>query len=250
LLLVDGVRSAAELERLMQAAGVTPGALQLLMDKGLIRFPEEKQQLDARSPTAAVTKAQEEEYPTLFLEPMSPTPPAVSASAQPASATASSPSSKQAFGPTTNPLEVVTLAEIETILGVATELEMETIIGVASKLEATPTQVKAPPSKEVHLPPPASAHRAAGGTAAAEQKKVIPAAILTMNLMVARAHLANALDQHLEIDGYLLRQKVVACESRAELEKLSRVIEAALLQKLEKAAVARTMGIAHALLER
>src|SRR5580704_16048195 len=43
LLLVDGVKSAAELEQLMEAAGVTPGALQLLLAKGLIRFPDEGQ---------------------------------------------------------------------------------------------------------------------------------------------------------------------------------------------------------------
>ena len=41
LLLVDGVKSVVELERLLAAAGVTPGALQMLLDKGLIRFPEE-----------------------------------------------------------------------------------------------------------------------------------------------------------------------------------------------------------------
>ncbi|HEX8957835.1 MAG TPA: hypothetical protein VF798_16260, partial [Burkholderiaceae bacterium] len=40
LLLVDGVKSLDELERLMDAAGVTPGALQMLLDKGLIRIPE------------------------------------------------------------------------------------------------------------------------------------------------------------------------------------------------------------------
>ena len=40
LLLVDGVKSLDELERLMDAAGVTPGALQMLIEKGLIKLPE------------------------------------------------------------------------------------------------------------------------------------------------------------------------------------------------------------------
>ncbi len=88
-------------------------------------------------------------------------------------------------------------------------------MGIATKLEATPTltmapdtAVKAPPqeAEEIRLPPLAQAQRAYRAAATVE-KKVIPASILQMNLMVARAHLANALDQYLEIDGYLLKQK-------------------------------------------
>ncbi len=72
LLLVDGVRSSIELERLMQAAGVTPGALQLLLDKGLIRIPEDDLQDGVPAPIVPTTtgKTVADEQPTLFLAPM------------------------------------------------------------------------------------------------------------------------------------------------------------------------------------
>jgi hypothetical protein len=314
LLLVDGVRSATELERLMQAAGVTPGALQLLLDKGLIRFPEDDRQDSVPIPMVATTasKPVPDDQPTLFLEPMTvqpavPTLTSVVLSAEsiekskeeskeeskesapektpeksperipeklPKKSTSESSKKpiqeslqkstaelpkiqpKVAAPAAPNPLEVMTLLEIETILGGATELEVETIMGIATKLEATPTQalapdtvVKAPPRDEIRLPPLAQAQRAYRAAATVE-KKVIPASILQMNLMVARAHLANALDQYMEIDGYLLKQKVVACGSRTELEQLFRQVEAGLIQRMEKPAAARIMGIARALLER
>ena len=66
LLLVDGVKSVAELERLMEAAGVTPGALQLLIDKGLIRLPEEEPAKAIAPPTihaAAPVKIVHHELP-------------------------------------------------------------------------------------------------------------------------------------------------------------------------------------------
>jgi hypothetical protein len=307
LLLVDGVRSAAELERLMQAAGVTPGALQLLLDKGLIRFPEDDRQESVPAPTIGqiipdekpplslvpITIQPEVFEPTLVLAPttsshtlsapeqslVEPSEHTIGKSAEQSAeqptknAVEKTPSGNETAtarplgtppatspktpGPATpNPLEVVTLLEIETILGIATELEVETILAVATKLEATPTQalapdtvVKAPQNEEIRLPPLAQAQRAFR-VAAAAQKKVIPASILQLNLMVARAHLANALDQYMEIDGYLLKQKVVGCESRAELENLFGLVESGLAQRMEKAAAARIMGIARAVLER
>jgi hypothetical protein len=71
-----------------------------------------------------------------------------------------------------------------------------------------------------------------------------------MNLTVARAHLANVLDLHLEIDGYALKQNVMGCESREELEQLFRLVEGALMRKLDRPATQRIMGVAQALLER
>jgi hypothetical protein len=259
LLLVDGVRSAAELERLMQAAGVTTGALQMLLDKGLIRFGEDDQntQLPADVHKPPLPADEPDHQATLFLEPMLPSDAGNSAAAAPPQSVAQLQAALPAQLPhAASPVEVVTLMQIETILEVATQLEVETIIGVATKLEATPakalapeTVVKAPPSEDIRLPPLAQAERAYHAAANA-QKKVAPASVLLMNLMAARAHIANALDQFLEIDGYLLKQKVVACESRDELEQLFRTVEAALVQKLERPAAARIMGIAHALLER
>lgn len=319
LLLVDGVKSVAELERLMTAAGVTTGALQLLLDKGLIRFQEEAPEkaviaapsssLDSAAASAAATVeaadveslvglATDEIAATLLLadafpEPVpgthdhpeekpkelfveaSPQPraPSVMARAVVMPTVVPDPAPEPVpmlapdavvpiVSPARNPvraapaaLEVVTLFELETILGEATKLEMETILGVATKLEVTPTQILAPntavkvPATEPHLPPLAQAEQEYRA-AATVQKLVIPAAVLRMNLTVARAHLANALDLFLEIDGYALKQKVVACESRAELEQLFRVAEGALMQKMDKSKAARVMGIAQSLLER
>ncbi|HSY27854.1 MAG TPA: hypothetical protein VK832_10155 [Burkholderiaceae bacterium] len=318
LLLVDGVKSVAELERLMTAAGVTSGALQLLLDKGLIRFPDEVVEspvaaiepeslnsipnptIIAKAETVAaaisteaprsnefaatvlvselhapvateVPSSQEENKEETRHEESAPVNvlPSVVASvpqpvptpetdmfpfpivAKPREIPAEVP-----VRPAAAALEVVTLLEIETILGVATKLEVDTILGVATMLELTPTQMLAPPtavrapnSDPAHLPPLAQAEHDYRLSAAA-QKHVIPAAILRMNLTVARAHLANALDQFLEIDGYALKQRVMACESRSELEQLFRLVESALLQKKDKSSVARLMGIAQALLER
>jgi hypothetical protein len=47
-----------------------------------------------------------------------------------------------------------------------------------------------------------------------------PPAPSDMSLVVARAYLANELDNHLGIHGYLLKLKVMDCVSRAELEEL------------------------------
>lgn len=354
LLLVDGVKSVAELERLMTAAGVTPGALQLLLDKGLIRFPEDapatvttqaqpepgelvgkpavvvpagvaaavdasqpplqdhgKVEIAQTAPTAeapaiaAATRSKSEPQPEAvhlpepapapapasapIVAPVLETAPAQEAMPEPEPEPEPEPCEtsvdilsvmrapavamvnvlprpmRDAMPPppvpipdaipAPAPLEVVTLLELETILGDVTKLEMEAILDVATMLEATPTQVLAPktavkvPLSEEHLPPLAQAERDFRA-AANVQKLVIPAAVLHMNLTAARAHLANAIDLYLEIDGYALKQKVIACESRAELEQLFRVIESSLMQKIGKAEATRLMGIATALLDR
>jgi hypothetical protein len=324
LLLVDGVKSAAELERLMAAAGVTPGALQLLIDKGLIRFQEEPQiplqaaehaesdapgdfsgedwdvldDIDAESsqtenvvvPTASqqqvrsgqkqaelkdvvkaastqpiVTKESEPIIPILIPEPRKPAaksavvdPPIAESELFPEFVVAS-PQAERVIEEDLGPaLEVATLIELESILGDVTKAEMDTILGVATQLELTPTQTLAlapktavqAPAAPGRMPPLVQAEYDFKMSAAAVQKPVIPAAILRMNLTVARAHLANVLDLYLEIDGYALKQNVMGCESREELEQLFRLVEGALMRKLDRPAVQRIMGVAQALLER
>jgi hypothetical protein len=270
LLLVDGVKSVAELERLMAAAGVSDGALQLLLEKGLIRFADDQGESQPE-PVQAV--------PSEGTAPVSPVPP-VPGAAQPKPTPTqkavlsiapgrygiTSPilpeSPATLFPPTiveprSTGLEIVSLPELETILGEATKLEMETIVGVATMLELTPTTmlapdtaVKIPSTEPARLPPLAQAEYDFHVAAAAMRQRVVPAAVLQMNLTVARAHLASALDQFLEIDGYALKLRVVASESRAELEQMFPLIAGAFQQKMDKSAATRLIGIAQSLLDR
>jgi hypothetical protein len=308
LLLVDGVRSVAELENLMKSVGVTPGALQLLLDKGLIRFHEEEPEVTVvealpeagnsiANPTiliplpafvekAVVEAPAEGAAPvavataTVLADAAPPTAPGVIEPAVVAPPTApgiielavvapppenappareaeplpKSPSPVDADNQIKPAVEVVTLVELEAILGDATKVEMETILGVATKLEATPTQVAdaksavTEPSVEkpvLSLRPATQDYWTPGAV-----KRVIPEAVLRMNLMAARAHLANALDLYLEVGGYALKQKVVASESRAELEQLFLLVESTLRQRIDKPAAALVMDIARELLDR
>jgi hypothetical protein len=276
LLLVDGVKSIAELERLMEAAGVTPGALQLLIDKGLIKLPDEPPEEEApvtlhdaahtvlAAPEAGRTAL---DIPPTILEiptriepqykPQKELHEEPSRPAQAAVVRETEKSKPPAPRILAAPLEVVTLLELETILEGATKMEVATILGVATMLELTPTQMMAPPtavkapkpSEPARLPPLAQAEQE-HQSAFSEPKPVIPAAVLRMNLMAARAHLAAALDQFLEIDGYMVKQKVMACETREELEHLIPQIAAALIKKIEKTAAKRLLSTAEAMLDR
>jgi hypothetical protein len=67
-----------------------------------------------------------------------------------------------------------------------------------------------------------------------------------MKLLVARAHVANALDDR--VDGFVLRQMVASCSSRAELESLLDAAEKVLKKSLGSAHSAHVLGIAKALL--
>lgn len=305
LLLVDGVKSVAALERLMTAAGVTAGALQLLLDKGLIRFSETDRPANMAAAAAVRLVADIAKHgvvaakqdipateavantvsPTMRLQTAAKAPNTAPAPASASAVTALQPNAEPASAEPTLPiakivstfevkcepnpapspetavraastaLEVVTLLELKAIMGEATILEMETIVDVVTKLEFTPmralapkTAVKAPVSESVRLPPLAQAEF--DYRFAAKKKMVVPASVLRMNLIVARAHLANALDQFLEIDGYILKQKVVACETREEIESLFGLVEGALIQKMDKPTSTRIMGVARAVLER
>jgi len=51
-------------------------------------------------------------------------------------------------------------------------------------------------------------------------------------------------------DGYALKLRVVASESRAELEQMFPLIAGAFQQKMDKSAATRLIGIAQSLLDR
>lgn len=282
LLLVDGVKSVPELERLMAAAGVTPGALQLLLEKGLIRIPDDLQEeapieeVNADAPiadksaidisetpqTKAVESSAADAPESEVSEVITDLAPNISViSPIPNSQLAPKNAVQDAIAPAAaegaqNGMEVVTLLELETILGGATQGEMDTIVEVATLLELTPTlmlapdtAVKVPLTEPARLPPLAQAEFNYRSTAM-PRAKVVPASVLRSNLIAARAHLANALDLHLEIDGYAVKQKMMACESRDELEQMFRLIEGVLLQRVDKLAATRLIGTARSLLDR
>lgn len=72
---------------------------------------------------------------------------------------------------------------------------------------------------------PAELPRPAVEPAWRDARPSLPHSALDMRLVVARAYLANELDNHLGISGYALRQQVMDCASRAELEGLFDSIE-------------------------
>jgi hypothetical protein len=67
-----------------------------------------------------------------------------------------------------------------------------------------------------------------------------------MKLLIARAHLANALDDYVE--GYILKQIVTGCASRAELQSLFDAVERVLVKSLGKVRSDDVMGTAKTLL--
>jgi len=228
----------------------------MLIDKGLIKIPEPEHTIqplamDAEPITlsdAAHTVLQRDGTPRPDLPPIAPTILDVPTRIEPALERPQRPSAPRVLSA---PLEVVTLLELETILGAATKMEVATILGVATMLELTPKTAVRVPATDARLPPLAQAERDLQAMQEeAEPKSVIPAAILRSNLMAARAHLAAALDQFLEIDGYLLKQKVMACDNRDELEAMVPQLAAAFIKKIEKTAAKRLLTTAEAMLDR
>jgi hypothetical protein len=67
-----------------------------------------------------------------------------------------------------------------------------------------------------------------------------------MKLLVARAHLANALDD--QVDGFVLRQMVTGCSSRAQLESLFEAADKVLKKSMGSVRSAQVLGVAKALL--
>jgi hypothetical protein len=67
-----------------------------------------------------------------------------------------------------------------------------------------------------------------------------------MKLLLARAHLANALDD--QVDGFVLRQMVTGCSSRAQLESLFEAAHSVLKKSIGSTRSAQVLGVAKALL--
>jgi hypothetical protein len=187
LLLVDGVKSIAELKKLMPASGTGVQALEILSDKGLIHFPQRR---DKPASPAVPEDTSIIEYPSPVLD-----------------------------APVRLPADAATMEE------------------PASVPSSTPRHTAA---EQAAWQPEASAD------ASALSKRRTPK---QMVVLIARAHLANALDEHLGFDGYLLRQDVVDCTSREQLESLFSKVEGSLIVPLGNTGAARVIEHARSLFD-
>jgi hypothetical protein len=292
LLLVDGVKSVRELEQLLAASGVKPGALQTLFEKGLISIPQD----DSVSVPAATAAPEKSAIPEAISAPetvpaydaaaapeASPAPqavPAPKASAAPAPQAAPPPKVTSAPKPAAAPRTVPTAKAAPAPEPAATPKAppapkpapaAKAAPDTASTAKAAPTPKPAPaakaPSTPKAVPAPQGAARPASHPPALtavrlpvpaqsdEQDEapehevqifVPPPPPEDMKLLVARAHVANALDDR--VDSYVLKQMVASCSSRAQLESLFDAAEKVLMKSLGSARSAAVLGVAKALL--
>lgn len=271
LLLVDGMKSIGELNQLLAASGVKPGTLELLAEKGLIRVLAQERpgmQAQAAAPAIASTQvtvsradaapAPKEVGPAAAV----PAPKAMPAPASPATepvgmapAPSPTPEAKAQSAPKTpSPPKAEPARKTEPIPRAEPALQPEPAPAAASpsstirtpKAAAAPASI-APASAPVGMPAPEQDDRY--DTEAAPRISIpVPAPPEDMKLVVARAHLASALDEHVGVQAYVLKQMVVGCASRAELMSLFDAAEAAMSKSLDKAGSARIIGISKALL--
>jgi hypothetical protein len=96
------------------------------------------------------------------------------------------------------------------------------------------------------LPEPADRHEHDETREHEVQIFVPPPPPENLKLLIARAHVANALDDR--VDSFVLRQMVASCSSRAELESLFDAAEKKLKISLGSARSAAVLGAAKALL--
>jgi hypothetical protein len=314
LLLVDGVKPVSELEQLLAASGVKPGALQTLLEKGLISIHQDDSVSVPGPETSAVTEAVFETTPApeavsiteaapasetvpgpvaaatpepspasqavRVPEPSAPlaATPAPQAAPAPKAATAPEPPAapkpvsiaKPAAAPKTPTapkpapvtkaaLDPVPAANAEPAPKAAPVAKAAPIPKptAAAKAPSTPKAAPAPqgparlasPSPvvtAVRLPEPAHRHERDEVREHEVQIVVAPPPPENLKLLIARAHVANALDDR--VDSFVLRQMVASCSSRAELESLFDAAEKKLKISLGSARSAAVLGAAKALL--
>ncbi|MDB5842154.1 MAG: hypothetical protein JWQ23_4106 [Herminiimonas sp.] len=201
LLLVDGIKSIAELKKLMPASGGAEQALAMLYDNCLIQFPH---RADEPLSSALPEGASIIEFPST-----APTAPTASAAAA-------------------APAQLPAKAAL-----------VEAPVSLPSSTRQHPASVQpvsALPAWQPVVP--------ADGPVVPEHR-----ALKQLTVLVARAHLANALDEHLGFDGYLLRQDVVDCTSREQLESLFSKIEDSLIVPLGSVAAASVIKQARSIFD-
>lgn len=269
LLLVDGVKPVRELEQLLTASGVKPGALQTLLDKGLIaitqKAPDSIQPIATPPQEPAPREAEAAPEPAPVVEAVAAPTPVAPAPAAPlpepvapvkAVAVPKPPPVAPAPTPAPKPAPVAKAAPAPKS---SPKAASNTIAAV--KAAPAPKAISKTPAAPKATPPrqrPATravAPAAPVVPAPVEQKKeeVRPAPVHNpaappedMKLVVARAHVASALDDRL--DNYMLRQMIASCSSRAQLESMFDVAEKALKETLGGTRSAHVLDVAKALL--
>jgi hypothetical protein len=286
LLLVDGVKPIRELEQLLAASGVKPGALQTLFERGLICIFQDDS-VSVPAATAAPEKSAIPEarpvpetvpaYDAAAAPEASPAPqavPAPKASAAPApqaapppkvtsapkmvptakAAPASEPAATSKAPPTPKPAPAAKAAPDAASTAKAAPTPKP---APAAKAPSTPKAAPAPQGAArpaspppaltaVRLPVPAQSDEQDEAPEHEVQIFVPPPPPEDMKLLVARAHVANALDDR--VDSYVLKQMVASCSSRAQLESLFDAAEKVLMKSLGSARSAAVLGVAKALL--
>lgn len=189
LLLVDGIRTVRELERLGGASGAGPDALASLLDKGLIALPPPQAQSLEPEMQEQAAPGQPDPVPSRRQR----------AAPRPASAT-------QAPAPA-----------VPTAPTAPTASAMPSV-QTAQAIPSAPTAPEPPPAALRTEPVPAPAASSEGRHPASQEdapsQEHDPAGTA---FLVARAHLAAALDEHLGFGGYALKQKLMDCRSVHEL---------------------------------
>ncbi|WP_019142517.1 hypothetical protein [Noviherbaspirillum massiliense] len=221
LLLVDGLKTVGELRRVMDAAGAHAGALETLFEKGLIAIPaEEPVQAPAAAPAPVASR---EALPTLESEPS--VEPVLEHASWPVqeAAPVRAPQSRQP-AETPTPSRKVATPE-PTSPAPVPELPVLSQDGKMPSADSGGTAAAKPKedNKPASAVKPASMPNQAGG-----QRSATSASGVDLKLLGARAHLASALDEHVGFQSYILKQQLVGCSSRPELESLYGAVEKAL----------------------
>lgn len=252
LLLVDGVKSVGELNRLIQTPDEEQRALDILLGQGLIQYrSREPINVPAPKPIAVATldvKPVAEPEPELEPEPE----PEPKLERKPAP----KPKAKREIGPNTaikrnTRIKLDTKIKPDTQLNTKAKLNPRTRTRIKVKPELTNVVQPAPLLIEERLKsrsPPAAAVVMASVAAA---PVAAPPVVVRhdMKLTVARAHLANALDDHLGIDGYILKQEVMRCTTHEELEALFDTIEKDLRPVIYSVAALNVIFLAKSILK-
>jgi hypothetical protein len=300
LLLVDGVKSVRELEQLLAASGVKPGALQTLLEKRLISAGDNA--LIASNTVSRAEKPAATEAPAIAQEPaaraealitkspplpdqpgttvtvaaevpsVAPAPATVKVAASPPAPKVSSaseaalatpplrtsvrlPSPEQKPAPKAVPVAAEKSKPAPTVKSARSSVDVPfpTLPAIPAAAPVAPT---APVMATQAFPHPIPARGRQEPLLVDQEEDEEPDSALAnfiqppppedMKLLAARAHVASALDDR--VDGYVLRQMVASCSSRAELLSLFDAADRVLKKSMGSTGSAQVLNVARTLL--